>query len=283
MLQLGGIAPRSIRYRCRQRLLRVMPVPVMAVPVMGGALAAARAGGKGPPPRSRPPRLSRFRRPRPPPSPRRRSSLLPPALDPAALLLGVVAEKTGYPVEMLTLDMELEAGLGIDSIKRVQILSALQEKLPQLADVDTNALAALNTLGEIVALASRMDGPAIVPAPASPDVDATALLLEVVAEKTGYPVEMLTLDMELEAGLGIDSIKRVQILSALQEKLPQLADVDTNAPRCPEYAGRDRRAGRGRRPRRRSPSEGRGRPKSPSRASSNGASSSGPTAPPRAC
>ncbi|MGU3422981.1 SDR family oxidoreductase, partial [Methylobacterium sp. D54C] len=53
----------------------------------------------------------------------------------------------------LTLDMELEAGLGIDSIKRVQILSALQEKLPQLADVDTAALAALDTLGAIVALA----------------------------------------------------------------------------------------------------------------------------------
>jgi acyl carrier protein len=152
----------------------------------------------------------------------------PPASDPAALLLAVVAEKTGYPVEMLTLDMELEAGLGIDSIKRVQILSALQEKLPQLADVDTNALAALNTLGEIVALAGAMDGQASIVAEAA-GIDATALLLEVVSEKTGYPVEMLTLDMELEAGLGIDSIKRVQILSALQEKLPQLADVDTNA------------------------------------------------------
>jgi NAD(P)-dependent dehydrogenase (short-subunit alcohol dehydrogenase family)/acyl carrier protein len=74
------------------------------------------------------------------------------------LLLEVVSEKTGYPVEMLTLDMELEAGLGIDSIKRVQILSALQEKLPRLADVDTNALAALNTLGEIVAL-TKSGGP----------------------------------------------------------------------------------------------------------------------------
>ena len=154
------------------------------------------------------------------------------APDPTALLLEVVSEKTGYPVEMLTLDMELEAGLGIDSIKRVQILSALQEKLPQLADVDTNALAALDTLGEIVALAGEVDRPVAAPAPAAPaasGADATALLLEVVSEKTGYPVEMLTLDMELEAGLGIDSIKRVQILSALQEKLPQLADVDTNA------------------------------------------------------
>ncbi|MDB5458661.1 MAG: polyketide synthase, partial [Caulobacteraceae bacterium] len=84
--------------------------------------------------------------------------------DATRLLLEVVADKTGYPVEMLSLDMELEAGLGIDSIKRVQILSALQEKLPELAAVDANALAALNTLGEIVAFAEAgRTAPAIKP------------------------------------------------------------------------------------------------------------------------
>ena len=50
------------------------------------------------------------------------------------------------------------------------------------------------------------------------------MLLDVVADKTGYPKEILTLDMNLELDLGIDSIKRVAILSELQEKLP-------NAPR----------------------------------------------------
>ena len=47
------------------------------------------------------------------------------------------------------------------------------------------------------------------------------ILLEVIAEKTGYPTEMLELDMALDADLGIDSIKRVEILSALQERLPE--------------------------------------------------------------
>ncbi|MFC8516863.1 beta-ketoacyl synthase N-terminal-like domain-containing protein, partial [Streptomyces sp. NPDC057257] len=42
-------------------------------------------------------------------------------------LMGAVAEKTGYPVEMLEPGMDVEADLGIDSIKRVQILGALQE------------------------------------------------------------------------------------------------------------------------------------------------------------
>ena len=44
-------------------------------------------------------------------------------LDLAALILAVVADKTGYPAEMINLDMDLEADLGIDSIKRVEILS----------------------------------------------------------------------------------------------------------------------------------------------------------------
>ena len=42
-----------------------------------------------------------------------------------AVVLAVVAEKTGYPEEVLRLDMELETGLGIDSIKRGEIFTAL--------------------------------------------------------------------------------------------------------------------------------------------------------------
>ncbi len=46
------------------------------------------------------------------------------------MLLAVVSEKTGYPADMLDVDMELDSDLGIDSIKRVEIFSALQERLP---------------------------------------------------------------------------------------------------------------------------------------------------------
>ena len=49
----------------------------------------------------------------------------------ADVLLSIVAEKTGYPPEMLELDMQLDADLGIDSIKRVEILSAVQDRIPE--------------------------------------------------------------------------------------------------------------------------------------------------------
>ena len=90
-----------------------------------------------------------------------------PTRDATRLLLEVVGEKTGYPVEMLNLEMNLEADLGIDSIKRVEILSALREKAPETPEVDADRMAALKTLGQIVSflgesrLAESAEAPAV--------------------------------------------------------------------------------------------------------------------------
>jgi len=142
-------------------------------------------------------------------------------------LLDVVAEKTGYPQEMLELDMSLDADLGIDSIKRVEILSALQEAVPGLPAVQPEQLGSLETLRQIVEALGAVDlsAPQVVAAASGSDTNVQTALLEVVAEKTGYPQEMLELDMSLDADLGIDSIKRVEILSALQEAVPGLPAV----------------------------------------------------------
>lgn len=62
--------------------------------------------------------------------------------------------------------------------------------------------------------------------PASTDVaeELESLVLVVIAEMTGYPVEILRPHMELEADLGIDSITRVQILAELANRLPWLTE-----------------------------------------------------------
>ncbi len=44
-------------------------------------------------------------------------------------------------------------------------------------------------------------------------------LIELVSDRTGYPTDMIEIDMDLEADLGIDSIKRIEIFSALFEKM----------------------------------------------------------------
>lgn len=46
------------------------------------------------------------------------------------------------------------------------------------------------------------------------------ILVHLVSEHTGYPPEMLGLDLDLEAELGVDSIKRIEILDGFQKKLP---------------------------------------------------------------
>ena len=154
----------------------------------------------------------------------------------AGALMNVVAEKTGYPVDMLNLEMDLESDLGIDSIKRVEILASVEEMLPGLPKVDSDRLGSLHTLGEIVEAMTPTGGlqPHIshsaVPVSANSDVAAgvTGALLNVVADKTGYPREMLTLEMDLESDLGIDSIKRVEILAAVEEAMPGLPKVDSD-------------------------------------------------------
>ncbi|MFI1932243.1 SDR family NAD(P)-dependent oxidoreductase [Streptomyces sp. NPDC020330] len=75
-------------------------------------------------------------------------SLSPSELE--ELLLSVVARLTGYPTAMLTMDMELEADLGIDSIKRVEILSAVRRQVGDVAAGDPGQLGKLRTLREIV-------------------------------------------------------------------------------------------------------------------------------------
>ena len=51
---------------------------------------------------------------------------------------------------MLELSMDMEADLGIDSIKRVEIMWALQEQLPHLPQVSGSEIGELRTLMEIV-------------------------------------------------------------------------------------------------------------------------------------
>src|SRR5690606_25136299 len=150
-----------------------------------------------------------------------------PSVDLEALMLAVVADKTGYPEAMLELSMDMEAELGIDSIKRVEILAAVQEQAPGLPEIDAGHMGTLRTLGEIVAYMQSLLGP---PRPAAsqaaPSVDLEGLRVVVVTGVQACAVAMLELSMDMEAELGIDSIKRVEILAAVQEQAPGLPEID---------------------------------------------------------
>jgi acyl transferase domain-containing protein/NAD(P)H-dependent flavin oxidoreductase YrpB (nitropropane dioxygenase family)/NAD(P)-dependent dehydrogenase (short-subunit alcohol dehydrogenase family)/acyl carrier protein len=172
-------------------------------------------------------------------------------------LLAIVSGRTGYPVEMLDLDLDLEADLSIDSIKRVEILGELSErlgfkdKLGAYTDALLEQLAGQKTLRAILEWLSQQlpedtsaavvftpgatpplsaaalplgVGPLSSAAAANPEgaviaPDIQALLLSVIGERTGYPPDALDLDLDLEADLSIDSIKRVEIVGEMLQKL----------------------------------------------------------------
>jgi phosphopantetheine binding protein len=87
-----------------------------------------------------------------------RAGVTAPVRDFQAIILATVAETTGYPADMIELDMELEAGLGIDSIKKVEIFSALQGKVPEFAGADAAQVSKLGTLREILRFTEELTG-----------------------------------------------------------------------------------------------------------------------------
>jgi len=57
----------------------------------------------------------------------------------------------------------------------------------------------------------------VAPAPAPPAADdVVQKVLAIVAEKTGYPAEMLELDLDLEADLGVDTVKQAETFAAVR-------------------------------------------------------------------
>jgi acyl transferase domain-containing protein/NAD(P)-dependent dehydrogenase (short-subunit alcohol dehydrogenase family)/acyl carrier protein len=78
--------------------------------------------------------------------------------DVRSALLAIVAEKTGYPTDMLDPAMDVEADLGIDSIKRVEIMGGLRDRFPDAQEASPEQLAELRTLDDIVRFVTEQAG-----------------------------------------------------------------------------------------------------------------------------
>jgi len=161
-----------------------------------------------------------------------------PSLNMEQLLLGIIAERTGYPQDMLNMDLDLAADLSIDSIKRIEILSELSQRMgmnqanPSKRDEMVEQLASKKTVRDILNWLSEQKpqtgdaSDAVSPAEQEP-VEIEGTLLSIVSEKTGYPEDMLDLSLDLAADLSIDSIKRIEILSELSKRVG-LATADVS-------------------------------------------------------
>ncbi len=120
-------------------------------------------------------------------------------------LLEIVRDRTGYPIETLGLDLDIEADLGIDSIKRVEILGKLRDEFPEAGGPSDatelmDALARARSLGAIVErmlAASGSNGPAREAGRSAPARDASTngSRVESTAAANASRVERRVLEM----------------------------------------------------------------------------------------
>ncbi len=172
------------------------------------------------------------------------NSIMPDKKNIIDIILDIFSEVTKYPKDMLDLDMEMEADLGIDTVKQATIFSMVWEKFG-IEREEGQSITNYPTIGQIIDLAySKMtDGTAY--NTQEPDnqqkssenvsggLDAVSAIgevkflskdtvksevLNVISEISKYPTDMLDLDMEMEADLGIDTVKQATIISILWDK-----------------------------------------------------------------
>jgi acyl transferase domain-containing protein len=181
----------------------------------------------------------------------------------AAAVLDIVEGLTGYPRDLLDLDLDLEADLGVDTVKQAEVFAAVRERFTIARD-DNLKLRDFPTLSHVIgfvrdratgpepaqappaapaaqatttpaaatpAATTPADGsvpaPAPAPAPAATapgagqpaDGDpAAAAVLDIVEGLTGYPRDLLDLDLDLEADLGVDTVKQAEVFAAVRER-----------------------------------------------------------------
>ncbi len=142
---------------------------------------------------------------------------------------------------MLDLDLDLEADLGVDTVKQAEMFAAIREiyniprdenrklrdyptlahvirfvyeKRPDLASTPATAPSPVASLPKPTEPLAPSPIPVV--APASFDDPIKKKVLQIVAEKTGYPEDMLDLDLDLEADLGVDTVKQAEMFAAVR-------------------------------------------------------------------
>jgi malonyl CoA-acyl carrier protein transacylase len=149
-------------------------------------------------------------------------------------VLAIVASKTGYPVDMLDLELHLEADLGVDTVKQAETFAEIRATfdIPKQENVSLRDYATIGKVVQFVrdnmvklgraptATVTSGGHPAaddgVQPAQVVGGDDIVRRVLEIVSAKTGYPIDMLDLELSLEADLGVDTVKQAETFAELR-------------------------------------------------------------------
>jgi len=177
-------------------------------------------------------------------------------------IVDMIASKTGYPKDMLDLDLDMEADLGIDTVKQAELFGMIRESfgIPKQESISLKDYPTIRhcvkfvmdskteVRGQRTEDRSQMteDRKQNLPAEAasaqagaeeSSNDTSTAVgsepaannstglnekevadkIVDMIASKTGYPKDMLDLDLDMEADLGIDTVKQAELFGMIRE------------------------------------------------------------------
>ena len=146
-------------------------------------------------------------------------------------ILALLSDKTGYPADMLDTGLDLEADLGIDTVKQAEFISEVRETF-DIPRIDGLKIAEFPTIEHIidfvrgetvrvatpeVASGAEMEPEALAGSSPDDEVEVRDKILKLLSVKTGYPADMLDTDLDLEADLGIDTVKQAEFISEVRE------------------------------------------------------------------
>src|ERR1019366_662339 len=119
-------------------------------------------------------------------------------------VLALVAEKTGYPQDMLDLDLDLEADLGVDTVKQAELFATVREAYGIARD-DNVKLRDFPTLEHVIRFvmeraggvsAAPVDAAPVEAAPVvGPDVTAGLESCDMVTRRVPIPILRPPLDL----------------------------------------------------------------------------------------
>lgn len=131
-------------------------------------------------------------------------------------VLKSIEDITGYEKSMLEENLDLEADLGIDSVKQGELWNKVSENFS--FDIENiKNIKDICTIKQMVDYVANQNNTSSEKNVKESEINIRNTILALIEEKTGYPIEMLSNNLDLEADLGIDSVKRTEILNILQE------------------------------------------------------------------
>ena len=163
-------------------------------------------------------------------------------------IVEVLCEQTGYATDEIEPDFELEADLGIDTVKQAEIMAKVREiygleadsefrlaEYPSLAGLTDYVMGRASQGGPVAKETAEVRESVETPS-MEPVVQAGGMTLDretvyhtlvrIVCEKSGYAADEIEADFELEADLGIDTVKQAEIMAAAREEYSLEPDTE---------------------------------------------------------